>query len=125
MALSTQNNPSRRTFLKVPVVASAVSAGWLLQHDDGCNCVSCSLGVAPAGAYERRDVGGTDRSPEQAAFNEQAYQTNSRLEKQGLKLETAEEQKVSLTAALSDYSYSGTSPSKGDKKQKKSSKRDS
>ena len=124
-ALSTQSNASRRAFLKAPLVASAVSAGWLLQHDDGCNCASCSFGVQPAGAYERRDVGGANRSPEQAAFNEQAYQTNNRLEKQGFKLDTAEEQKASLTAALADYSYSGTTSTKSDKKQKKSNKRES
>lgn len=61
-----------------------------------------------ANAYERRDVGGPERSPDQAAYNDQAYETNNRLEREGLKLETAEEQKASLTAALSEYNYSAT-----------------
>ena len=72
-----------------------------------------------ASAYERRDVGGTERSPEQAAYNEQAYETNNRLEKAGLKLETREEQSKALTAALGEYSYSSTTPSSKDKKKKK------
>jgi hypothetical protein len=58
-----------------------------------------------AAAYERRDVGDETRSAEQAAYNLQAYETNSRLERQGLKLETQAEQKASLTAALAEYSY--------------------
>jgi hypothetical protein len=56
-------------------------------------------------AYERRDVGDETRSAEQAAYNLQAYETNSRLERQGLKLETQAEQKASLTAALAEYTY--------------------
>ena len=54
---------------------------------------------------------GPDRSPETAAMNEQAYETNNRLEREGLKLETQAEQKASLTAALSEYSYSPTTGS--------------
>ena len=38
-------------------------------------------------AYERRDVGGSDASPETKAMNEQAYQTQSRLERAGLRVE--------------------------------------
>jgi hypothetical protein len=59
----------------------------------------------PAGAYDRRDVGGTDRSPETAAMNEVAYRTNNRLEKAGFALETAAEQSASLTSALAGVSY--------------------
>ena len=60
-------------------------------------------------AYERRDVGGSDRSPETAAMNEMAYRTNNRLERAGFRLDTAEEQSASLTSALSDMSYGDTS----------------
>lgn len=65
--------------------------------------------VMPADAYERRDVGGSDRSPETAAMNEMAYRTNNRLERAGFRLDTAEEQSASLTSALSDMSYEDTS----------------
>jgi|UPI000581AFF1 hypothetical protein len=77
------------------------------------------------GAYERRDVGGEGRSAEQAAYNDQAYETNNRLERQGYKLETAEEQKASLTAALSNYSYapSTSSSAKNGKKDPKEPKK--
>ena len=53
--------------------------------------VVVSVVVAPGGtavkAYERRDVGGSDASPETKAMNEQAYQTQSRLERAGLRVE--------------------------------------
>ena len=72
-----------------------------------------AFGIAapPAKAYERRDVGGANMSPETAAFNIQAYETNNRLEREGLKLETQAEQQASLTAALAEYSYSPSSTS--------------
>jgi hypothetical protein len=38
-------------------------------------------------AYERRDVGGADASGETKAMNDQAYETNNRLERDGLVLE--------------------------------------
>jgi hypothetical protein len=91
------------------------------------SAIIASTACVPAitNAYERRDVGGAERSPEQAAFNEQAYETNNRLERQGLKLDTQEEQKASLAAALAEYSYTAT-PSKSDSRQpsKKTSKSD-
>ena len=64
-------------------------------------------------------------SPEQRAFNEQAYETNNRLERDGLKMETQAEQKASLSAALSEYSYGSTNSNikgaskKSDNKDKK------
>jgi hypothetical protein len=123
-ALSNQDATSRRLFLsRAPLVASAVGAGWLLRHDDSCGCPSCvAAGPAPALAYERRDVGGADRSPEQEAYNEQAYKTNNRLERDGFKLDTAEQQSATLTAALSDYSYDVT-PSKSSKGKKDDKKK--
>jgi hypothetical protein len=67
-------------------------------------------------AYERRDVGDETRSAESAAYNIQAYETNNRLERQGMKLETQAEQKASLTAALAEYSYAPTTTSTTNKK---------
>jgi hypothetical protein len=119
-ALSTKPATSRRSFLsKAPLVAGAFGAGYLLRHDNDCNCRHCAFGPEPAVAYERRDVGGEDRSPEQWAYNEQAYQTNNRLERDGLKLETAEEQKASLSSALSEYSKAPAAPAKSSGKTSK------
>jgi hypothetical protein len=116
LALSTKPTTSRRSFLsRAPLVASAFGAGYLLRHDDDCSCRHCAFGPEPAGAYERRDVGGPDRSPEQWAYNEQAFQTMSRLESDGFKLDTAEQQSATLSAALSEYSYPAT-PAKASKK---------
>lgn len=86
--------------------------------------VGSSSVVTPAAssAYERRDVGGEDRSPEQAAYNAQAFETNNRLEREGMILETAEEQKASLMAALADYSYDETPENKEKSKDKRKSK---
>lgn len=96
------SDKARRSFLSKTLATSAVF----------------TIGLqSPAVAYERRDVGGPDRSPETAVFNEQAYITNNRLEKGGFKLETAQEQSAALTAALSDYAYDATtSKSKTNKK---------
>jgi hypothetical protein len=70
--------------------------------------LATALPVGAAHAYERRDVGGSDRSPETAAMNEMAYRTNNRLERAGFRLDTAAEQSASLTSALSDMSYENT-----------------
>jgi hypothetical protein len=61
-------------------------------------------------AYERRDVGGADRSPTTAAFNEQAFLTNNRLEASGFKLDTREEEKTRLAEAMASFSYESASP---------------
>jgi hypothetical protein len=78
-ALSTmpdqhQSSSSRRAFLGrvVPVGVVFLQPGLI---------------VAPAHAYDRRDVGGEDASPVTKAMNLQAYETNNRLERAGLKLE--------------------------------------
>lgn len=96
--------------------------GWTMTRRTAVwgGCVACCTQVlsettSPAVAYERRDVGGENRSAEQAAYNLQAYETNNRLERQGLKLETQAEQQASLTAALADYSYTPAAKSKNDK----------
>mmetsp|Transcript_27598 Transcript_27598/g.57756 ORF Transcript_27598/g.57756 Transcript_27598/m.57756 type:complete len:141 (-) Transcript_27598:1009-1431(-) len=59
----------------------------------------------PAQAYPQREVGGEDRSATTAAMNRQAYETNNRLESQGFKLDTPEEEKARLSAAMGSFSY--------------------
>jgi hypothetical protein len=105
---------SRRAFLsRVPIVAAGSGAAFLLNvdHETNCGCVSCQLGISPASAYERRDVGGSDRSAATAAMNDQAYQTNNRLEQSGFKLDTREEEQARLSSALSSFSYDSTASS--------------
>jgi hypothetical protein len=67
------------------------------------------LSPAIAQAYEFVEVGGGQGSAETKAMNIQAYETNNRLEKAGLKIETPAEQSKSLSAALSEYSYEPSS----------------
>lgn len=68
--------------------------------------------VPPVGAYEERPVGGESRSAVTAAMNLQSIETNNRLEKEGVKLETQAEQIATLSAELSSYSYEPTTTSK-------------
>ena len=91
--------PSRRTFLN----QAKVTAGAFI------------LGLTPtcAGAYERRDVGADgSRSADTYAFNEQAFKTNNRLEAEGFKLDTREEEKAKLSAAMASFSYESTTSAK-------------
>jgi hypothetical protein len=90
---------TRRQFAKV--AAAAFPALFVATSPQ----LAPGRGGGQAIAYERRDVGGNDRSPETAAMNEVAYRTNNRLEKAGFPLETAAEQSASLTSALSGMSY--------------------
>lgn len=95
-ALSTRSVPtsdSRRDFLRKQAGTATVAVFGLLPV------------VQSASAYERRDVGGEDRSAITAAFNEQAYQTNNRLEREGFKLDTREEEQAKLSAAMASFSY--------------------
>ena len=69
-------------------------------------------------AYERRDVGGEGRSATTAAMNEQAYQTNNRLEKEGFKLDTREEEQARLSDAMSSFSYDSVASTNGGNKSK-------
>ena len=96
-----QQSSCRRTFLgKATTVATTVAFLPGLQ----------SL-ILPesASAYERRDVGDDNRSATTAAYNEQAYQTNNRLEKEGFKLDTREEEKAKLSEAMASFSYESSS----------------
>jgi hypothetical protein len=64
-------------------------------------------------AFERRDVGDPkSRSPATAAMNEQAYQTNNRLEASGFKLDTREEEQARLASAMASFSYDSATGSK-------------
>lgn len=95
---------------------SICTVGAFANHGAACQCGSCapslSLGPRAAMAYER-DVGGADRSPEQAAFNLQARETNKRLEKSGFKLDTKEEETARLSGALSSFSYDSSTAKQG------------
>ena len=122
-ALNTQHqaSSSRRAFLsRVPLVAAGTGAAFLINldgnHDSNCGCISC------ANAYERRDVGGADRSAVTAAMNEQAFRTNNRLEQSGFKLDTREEEQERLSSALASFSYDSSSSTSGSKKTGYSSK---
>ena len=103
----------RRTFFRnAPIVVAAIVTTTATlghgtvgddhhHHRSSCHCDSCttttpttSTGrwgqwqqVQPVMAYERRDVGGDKPSGEMQAMNIQAYETMSRLEKSGVKLE--------------------------------------
>lgn len=94
LSSGSMGSPSRRHFLQRNV-AAVVTAG-LLRH--------------PANAYERRDVGDNTRSATTAAFNEQAYITNNRLEASGFKLDTREEEQAKLSRAMASFSYESATP---------------
>lgn len=110
-----KNELSRRAVFK-GILGGAATAG-------GTSLAVVVLTTHPSAsqAYERRDVGGENRSPETAAMNIQAYETQNRLEAEGFKLETQAEQKASLTAALADYAYSPTTSGGGNINKSKSS----
>lgn len=80
---------TRRSFFQAPT-AFVLSSIVISEH---------------ANAYERRDVGDESRSAITAAMNEQAYQTNNRLEASGFKLDTREEEQERLSNALASFSY--------------------
>ena len=90
---------SRRAFFNEAGVAGAVAFGL-------------TPGVAQA--YERRDVGAEgSMSAATYAFNLQAVKTGTRLEAEGFKLDTREEEQARLSAAMSSFSYdSATKPKK-------------
>lgn len=82
---------SRRAFLNQSGLAGAVAFG---------------LVPGAAQAYERRDVGAEgSMSADTYAYNLQAYKTNNRLEAEGFKLDTREEEQARLSAAMSSFSY--------------------
>lgn len=115
--ISTQNVFSlsqdvgcRRTFFKRTFITSLISGAFvsLDVSDDNSTSGGFPVNLRPpvAGAYERRDVGDAKtRSAVTAAMNEQAYQTNSRLEQSGFHLDTREEEQARLNEAFASFSY--------------------
>ena len=87
---------TRRSFFQTPT-AFVLSSMLVSEH---------------ASAFERRDVGDESRSAITAAMNEQAYQTNNRLEASGFKLDTREEEQQRLSNALASFSYDVTASKK-------------
>jgi hypothetical protein len=85
---------SRMPFVLAGMATTVTATNSLngIDHSSICRCSKCNtVNVAfIANAYERRDVGGADASPETKAMNLQAYETNNRLERDGLKLEVRE-----------------------------------
>ena len=82
---------SRRNMLKTTIASGVASFG---------------VGISDASAYPRRDVGDpATRSAATAAMNDQAYKTNNRLEQQGFKLDTYEEEQARLSTAMASFSY--------------------
>ena len=89
---------SRRAFLNQSGLAGAFAFGLVPEA---------------AQAYERRDVGAEgSRSAETYAYNLQAYKTNNRLEAEGFKLDTREEEQARLSAAMSSFSYDSATNTK-------------
>ena len=93
---SSSSSEPRRSFLArgVSIAGAAFLATATADHVAGCTCGGCSSSSQhrffhpeAADAFERRDVGGADASPATKAMNEQAYQTQARLERDGVRLE--------------------------------------
>eukprot|EP00980_Cylindrotheca_fusiformis_P023373 scaffold10429_cov126-Cylindrotheca_fusiformis.AAC.4 len=95
----------------------AVSRRMMLQATITSGVASSFLHMDAASAYPRRDVGDpATRSAATSALNDQAYKTNNRLEQQGFKLDTAEEEQDKIRSAMSSFSYDdATSKKKGGK----------
>jgi hypothetical protein len=104
VSLSLDDPSPRRRFLEK------------LNHGTGLSLIAVAgllENPQKAVAYERRDVGGADRSAITAAYNEQAFLTNNRLEASGFHLDTREEEKTRLSDAMASFSYeSATTSSK-------------
>ena len=90
---------------------NACAVAGFARHGTDCQCGSCGVSLRPpaAMAYER-DVGGEGRSADSAAYNIQARETNARLERDGFKLDTKEEEASRLSGALSSFSYDASTP---------------
>jgi hypothetical protein len=111
----SQDINSRRTFLKRACATTFVSGTcfFLDLSDDKSGSFDLALRPKVAGAYERRDVGDDEtRSSLSAAFNDQAYKTNNRLEQDGFKFDTREEEKAKLSDALASFSYDASASKK-------------
>ena len=99
---STAGVVSRRSFSSY--IARFIAAG-------SAAAVTSVANNDAAMAYERRDVGDDNRSMITAAFNEAAYRTNNRLEAEGFKLDTREEEAKKLSDAMKSFSYDASTSS--------------
>jgi len=95
-------------------------------HSASCDCAQCSGGFmgmsfrpASASAYEKREIGGENRSATTAAFNIQSEKTMARLEKSGFALDTRAQEQARLSEALGSYSYPATTGKKTNDKARK------
>ena len=102
--------------------STQVSRRNLLKSTVASGVASFVVGVSDASAYPRRDVGDpATRSASTAAMNDQAFKTNNRLEQQGFKLDTFEEEQARLSSAMASFSYDDATS----KKKKSGSKKGS
>jgi hypothetical protein len=101
----------------------AVSRRILLKTTIASGAASLFLNVDAASAYDRRDVGDpSTRSAATSAMNDQAFKTNNRLEQQGFKLDTPEEEQARILKEMSSFSYDDATSKKSGKSKGKDSK---
>lgn len=99
------------TLLLLVLVSSSVrglttTRRKLLKTTVATTVASIAVQAKDASAYDRRDVGDpATRSAATAAMNDQAFKTNNRLEQQGFKLDTFEEEQARLSSAMASFSY--------------------
>lgn len=128
----------RRAFLgKIPASVATVAVGTTMgqflnleaddsDHRKACSCETCvgksRLAFRPlsVSAFEARPVGGDNPGAVIASYNIQSVKTYDRLEKEGFKLDSREEEAARLSDALSSFSYPST-PTKNVKKDGKKS----
>ena len=95
------------------LTTSEISRRNLLKTTVASGVASFVVGVSDASAYPRRDVGDpATRSAATTAMNDQAFKTNNRLEQQGFKLDTAEEEQARLSSAMASFSYEDSNKKK-------------
>lgn len=103
---------------------ASCSCGMCAQgHGQGCDCSQCGgglLGFRPQGAwaFEKREIGGDNRSATTAAFNIQNEKTYERLEKGGFPLDTKADEQARLSDALSSFSYPASTTTSNAQKNK-------
>jgi hypothetical protein len=84
------------TSLTVPSITQDVRPFENDCKDMNCHCSICRFSLFRShnnfvvNAYERRDVGDETSSAETKAMNDQAYETNNRLERDGFVLEVCQ-----------------------------------
>lgn len=100
-------------FYDASAMVSKSSRRFFLNQSGLAGAFAFGLIPGSAQAYERRDVGAEgSRSATTYAYNLQAYKTNNRLEAEGFKLDTREEEQARLSAAMSSFSYDSATKAK-------------